>query len=93
MTSMDVASLFTVVPITETISIITDIIFKDTDVFNGFNTQQFTKLLCLAVQDNFFVFNNKLFKQVDSVTMGNLLGPPFANFFLGFLEQQYFFRM
>ena len=40
---MDVESLFTNVPATETISIITNI-FKDTDVFNGFNKKQFTKL-------------------------------------------------
>ena len=52
MARMDVESLFTNVPVTETISIITNIIFKDTDVFNSFNKQQFTKLLCLAVQDN-----------------------------------------
>ena len=49
---MDVDSLFTNVPITETISIITNISFTDTDVFNGFNKQQCTKLLCLVVQDN-----------------------------------------
>ena len=49
MASMDVESLFTNVPVTETISIITNIIFKDTYIFNGFNKQQFTKLLCLAV--------------------------------------------
>ena len=89
MASMDV-ELFTNVPVTETITIITDIIFKDTDVFNGFNKQQFTKLLCLAVQDNVFMFNNKLFKQVDGVAMGSPLGPLFANFFLGYLEDKYF---
>ena len=70
---MDVESLFTNVPVTETITIITDIIFKDTDVFNGFNKQQFTKLLCLAVQDNVFMFNNKLFKQVDGYQLSNSL--------------------
>ena len=76
--------------VTETISIITNIIFKDTDVFNGFNKKQFTKLLCFAVQDNVFMFNNELFKQVDGVAMGSPLGPLFANFFLSFLEQKYF---
>ena len=59
-------------------------------VCNGFNKQQFTKLLCLAVQDNVFMFNNKLFKRVDGVAMSSPLGPLFANFFLGFLEQEYF---
>ena len=40
--------------------IITNIILNDIDVFNGFNKQQFTKLLCLAVQYNVFMFNSKL---------------------------------
>ena len=90
MASMDVESLLTNVPVTETISIITNIIFNDTDGFNGFNKQQFTKLLCLAVQDNIFMFNNKLFKQFDGVAKGSPLGPLFAHFFLGYLEQKYF---
>ena len=87
---MDVEFFFTNVPVTETISIITNIIFKDTGVFNGFNKKQFTILLCLAVQDNVFMLNNKLFKQVNGVAMGSPLSPLFANFFLGFLEQKYF---
>ena len=41
------------------------------------------------------MFNNKLFKQFDGMAMGgggggSPLGPLFANFFLGFLEQNYF---
>ena len=90
---MDVESLFINVPVTETISIITNIIFKDTDVFNDFNKQQFTKLLCLAVQDNVLMFNNKLLKQVDGVTTGNPLGRLFANFFLGFFRTEIFYRI
>ena len=47
-------------------------------------------MLCLAAQDNVFMFNKKLFKQVDGVAMGSYFGPLFVNFFLGFLEQKYF---
>ena len=78
MASVDEDFLFTNVPDTETISIITKIIFKDIDVFNGFNKlHAFSKLLCLALQDNVLMFNNKLFKQVDGVAMGRTLDPLF----------------
>ena len=86
---MDVESLLINVLATETILIITKIIFKDIDSFSGSNKQTFTKLFCLAGQDN-VLFNNKLFKQIDCEAMGITLGPLFANFFLGYLEQQYF---
>ena len=44
----------------------------------------------VLLYNNVFMFNNKLFKQVDGVAMGSLLGPLFANFFLGYLEHKYF---
>ena len=62
------------------ISIITNIIFKDIDVLHGFAKQQFAKLLSVAVQNNFFMFNNKLFKQTYDVAIRNLLGPLFCQF-------------
>ena len=34
--------------------------------------------------------NNKLFKQVNGVTVGSSLGLLFANFFLGYIEQKHF---
>ena len=87
---MDVEILFTNVPNIETISIITNIILKETDVFSGFDKQQFTKLFYVAVLDNVHMFNNKLYKQVDGVAMGNPLGPFFANCFHVYLKQKYF---
>ena len=90
MDSMDVEILFTNVPNIETISIITNIILKETDVFSGFDKQQFTKLFYVAVLDNVHMFNNKLYKQVDGVAMGNPLGPFFANCFHVYLKQKYF---
>ena len=39
-----------------------------------------------------FLYNNKLYKQVDGVAMGSPLGPSLANFFLGHLEDKFFFN-
>ena len=37
-----------------------------------------------------FMFNDRLYKQIDGVTMGSPLGPTLANFFLGQLEEKIF---
>ena len=36
------------------------------------------------------MYKNKLYKQIDGVTMGSCLGPTLANFFLGCLEEKLF---
>ena len=87
MASFDVESLFTNIPLQETINIITDSLFKEKLRFKNFKKPDFTKLLTLAVKDSPFVFNNKLYVQKDGVSMGNPLGPTFANAFLAFHEQ------
>ena len=89
MTSMDVESLFTNVPVEETIQIILDKIFTSPDtVFNDFNATDFKKLLQLAVQDTAFIFNGKAYIQTDGMAMGSPLGPTFANIFMCSLEER-----
>ena len=41
----------------------------------------FRKLMFIATQ-GIFMFNGKLYKQIDGITMENPLGPTLANFFL-----------
>ena len=36
------------------------------------------------------MYDNKLYKQVDGVTMGSPLGPTLAYFFLGYIEKKNF---
>ena len=90
MVSYDVCSLFTNVPLAETIEIISKSLFPNsTSIFNGFNIGSFRKLLELAVIDTHFIFNNKVFKQIDGMAMGSPLGPTFANIFMCHLENIY----
>ena len=87
MVSYDVCSLFTNVPLTETIDIILDKLFPTpTSLFNGFDVSSFRKLLELAVVNTHFIFNKKVFKQIDGMAMGSPLGPTFANIFMCHLE-------
>ena len=87
MVSYDVCSLFTNVPLSETIEIILNKLFPTpSSLFNGFNLGAFRRLLELAVMDTHFLFNKKVFKQIDGMAMGSPLGPTFANIFMCHLE-------
>ena len=89
MSSFDIESLFTNVPLDETIDIIGNSLFENSDKFNNFDKAQFTKLLNFAVKDSPFYFNNKLYIQKDGMAMGSALGPTFANAFLCFHEKKW----
>ena len=90
MTSFDVKSLFTNVPLIETIDIILDKLFPTADsIVQGFNKSNFKKLLELSVIDTHFIFNGKIYKQKDGMAMGSPLGPTFANIFMCALEENF----
>ena len=55
MARFDVTSLFTNIPINETIDIITNQLFSTCQYFNGFTRQEFTQFLNLAVKDCHFL--------------------------------------
>ena len=85
--SFDVVSLYTNIPLIETINIIADTLYS----VNSFKTppfpkESFIKLLTIATQ-GIFIYKDKIYKQTDGVAMGSPLGPSLANFFLGNLEK------
>ena len=82
MASFDVKSLFTNIPLDETIEICTNASFNGLDNFMDFTKRQFKSLLELAVKECIFLFNNSYYKQIDGVAMGSPLGPTLANAFL-----------
>lgn len=86
MASFDVKSLFTNIPLDETVNICVEQLFKNCNLVNGYNKKDFHKLLSLAVKDSLFTFNNEIYKQTDGVAMGNPLGPTLANAFLAYYE-------
>ena len=87
MASLDVESLFTNIPLEETINISCDSLFCNEAKINNFNRNDLEKLFRMALQNNFFNFDGKIYKQTDGVAMGSPLGPSLANAFLCFHEQ------
>ena len=89
MASFDVESLFTNIPVQETINIAIDSLFSGCASISGIPQKLFRSMLDLAVLNSFFLFNKKLYKQTDGVGMGLPLGPTFANIFLCFHEKKW----
>ena len=88
--SFDIKSLFTNVPVVETINICADALFN-----RGLNTtnllrDNFTKLMKIATSEVEFSFNSTMFKQIDGISMGSPLGPTMANIFVGYHEARLF---
>lgn len=86
MVSFDVKSLFTCIPLSETINLCVNNMFANKNIVNNLNKQNFTDLLKSAVVDSIFLFNKSYFKQLDGVAMGSPLGPTLANAFLSYHE-------
>ena len=72
MGSLDVDSLFTNIPLEETINICCDTLFKETDIYEGYSKSEFKTLLSLASKESYFFFNEVLYKQKDGLAMGLL---------------------
>ena len=87
MGSLDVDSLFTNIPLDETIDICVNQLFENTDTVEGFKKSEPKQLLCLATKESYFIFNGLLYKQIDGVAMGSPLGPSLANAFLSYCEK------
>ena len=86
--SFDIVSLFTCIPVTETIELCLDLLYKDTELVHNLNRSQFKKLLVYCVQENHFCFEDKCYDQVDGVAMGSPLGPILANIFMSQFESK-----
>ena len=88
--SFDVVSLFTNVPLSETIELITDFLYSHkSKVRPPLPKSNFKKLLTCATS-GLFMYKDKVYQQTDGVTMGNPLGPTLANFFMANIESKIF---
>lgn len=91
--SYDVVSLFTNVPLTETIDICANALYNGELSPPPFPRDVFVELMQKATSSVEFSFNNIMHQQVDGVAMGSPLGPSLANIFVGYHEALLFKRV
>ena len=85
--SFDIRSLFTNILIHETINIICRTVCSHREF--PYTYKSLHTLLSLF-NESIFLFNKKVFKQVDGISMGNPLAPILAEFFMGHFEKEIF---
>ena len=89
MASLDVESLFTNIPLNETIAIVTQKVYGNKRKLDGLLRSDFKKLLEISTKGTVFFFNGSYYRQKDGVAMGSPLGPALANAFLSHHESRW----
>ena len=86
--SYDVTSLFTNIPLQETIDIAINLIFNHNPNVN-ITRKKLKKLFLFATSQTHFIFNSKFYNQIDGVAMGSPLARALAKIFMGFHESNW----
>ena len=89
MASLDRESLFTNIPLDETIENCINDLFSNNDTVYNFIKRDLNELLQFASYESFFTFDNKYYCQVHGGPMGSSLGPTLAIAFLCHFEKQW----
>ena len=81
---MDVAALYSNIPIEEGIQTALDLVKEHQDEIDtiGFELDELENLLCFVLTNNCFRFGKNFYRQKMGVAMGNRLAPPFAILFI-----------
>ena len=83
--SFDVVNLFTNIPLKESIDLAVSYTLEGSKNLK-LSKSDLTKLFSIATSQTHFVFDGKVYDQVDGVVMGSTLAPVLANLFLGHYE-------
>ena len=81
----DVCSLFTSIPLKETIDIAVNLLFEHNLGLN-ITKAELKKLFEFATSGTYFLFQGTFYDQIDGVAMGSPFGPVLANLFMGYYE-------
>ena len=87
MASLDVESVFTRIPLEETIKNCVNDLFSNNFYSGKLSRKDLYDLLKIATPESSFIFDDKLYKQIDGVAMDSPLGSTLANAFLCHYER------
>ena len=87
--SYDVCSLFTSIPLSETIEIAVELIFQNKPNLKIFKNE-LQQLFKFATSGTHFLFKGNFYEQIDGVSTGSPLGPVLAKLFMGYHERNWF---
>ena len=90
LSSYDVTSLFTSVPIDPALNIIKDLLEKDEKLNDRtvLSVQNIINLLGFCLHNTYFSFQNKFYEQVEGVPMGSPVSPIVANLYMQCFERK-----
>ena len=88
MVSYDVTSLFTNIPLEETIKLAVNLLFEANPNIKISKTEM-TELFRFATSQSHFLFDGNFYDQIDGVAMGSPLGPVLANLFMAVNEKDW----
>ena len=88
MVSYDVTSLFTNIPLDETIQLAVDTVFESNPNIK-ISKKELKDLFHFATTMSHFLFDGNFYDQIDGVAMGSPLGPVLANLFMAVKEKHW----
>ena len=91
--SFDVESLFTNVPLHDTVNIILERVYKEKLLDTNLSKRSLKKLILDSCQKTTFTFDSTLYEQIEGVSMGASCGPVLANIILTELEKRVVHRL
>ena len=87
--TLDVASLYTNIPLQESLDIMEEEFFPK--IKCGVPINYLRKLLELILKCNNFTFDRKYFLQINGTAMGTRVAPTYANLFMAHFEEKYIY--